>query len=83
MSAEQNKALVRRFLEAHASGDLVTVEELLAPDFVDHNLIPGQLPGRDHYLRLLAEFHGAYSHTRYDIEKQLAEGNEVVTTFAP
>jgi serine phosphatase RsbU (regulator of sigma subunit)/predicted ester cyclase len=82
MSAEQNKALVRRFLEAHASGDLVTVEELLAPDFVDHNLIPGQLPGRDNYLRLLAEFHGAYSHTRYDIEKQLAEGNEVVTTFA-
>jgi serine phosphatase RsbU (regulator of sigma subunit)/predicted ester cyclase len=82
MSAEKNKALVRRFLEAHAKGDLDTVEEILAPDFVDHNLIPGQLPGRENYLRLLAEFHAAYSHTRYDIEKQLAEGDEVVTTFA-
>src|SRR5215207_10084371 len=82
MSAERNKALVRRFLEAHAKGDLDTVDEMLAPDFVDHNLIPGQRPGREGYLRALTEFHAAYSHTRYVIEKQLAEGEEVVTTFA-
>src|ERR687889_156845 len=82
MSAERNKALVRRFLEAHAKGDLDTVDEMLAPDFVDHNLIPGQQPAREGYLRGLTEFHGAYSHTRYVIEKQLAEGEEVVTTFA-
>ena len=83
MSAEEdNKALVRRFLEAHAKGDLDTLEEMLAPDFVDHNLIPGQQPGREGYLRAFAEYHAAYSHTRYIIEKQLAEGDEVVTTFA-
>jgi predicted ester cyclase len=82
MSAERNKALVRRFLEAHAKGDLDTVDEMLAPDFVDHNLIPGQQPAREGYLRGLTEYHGAYSHTRYVIEKQLAEGEEVVTTFA-
>ncbi len=82
MSAEKNKALVRRFLEAHAKGDLNTLEEMLATDFVDHNLIPGQQPGREGYLRSFAEYHAAYSHTRYVIEKQLAEGEEVVTTFA-
>src|ERR687891_946377 len=82
MSAQRNKTLVRRFLEAHAKGDLDTVDEMLAPDFVDHNLIPGQQPAREGYLRGLTEFHGAYSHTRYVIEKQLAEGEEVVTTFA-
>ena len=82
MSIEENKALVRRFLEAHAKGDLDTVDEMLAPDFVDHNLIPGQQPGREGYLRALTEYHGAYSNTRYVIEKQLAEGEEVVTTFA-
>jgi serine phosphatase RsbU (regulator of sigma subunit)/predicted ester cyclase len=82
MSAEKNKALVRRFLEAHAKGDLDTVEEMLAPDFVDHNLIPGQRPGREGYLQSFTEFHAAYSQTRYVIEKQLAEGGEVVTTFA-
>jgi serine phosphatase RsbU (regulator of sigma subunit)/predicted ester cyclase len=82
MSAERNKALIRRFLEAHAKADLDTVEGMLAPDFVDHNLIPGEGPGREGYLRSFAEFHAAYSHTHYDIEKQLAEGDEVVTTFA-
>jgi serine phosphatase RsbU (regulator of sigma subunit)/predicted ester cyclase len=82
MSVEENKALVRRFLEAHAKGDLDTLEEMLAPDFVDHNLMPGQQPGREGYLGALTEYHAAYSHTRYVIEKQLAEGDEVVTTFA-
>jgi serine phosphatase RsbU (regulator of sigma subunit)/predicted ester cyclase len=82
MSAERNKALVRRFLQAHAKGDLDTVEGMLAPDFVDRNLIRGQRPGREVYLRALTAFHAAYSHTRYDIEKQLAEADEVVTTFA-
>src|SRR5215207_5912250 len=82
MSAQRNKALVRRFLEAHAKGDLDTVDEMLAPDFVDHNLLPGQQPAREGYLRGLTAFHAAYSHTRYLIDKQLAEGEEVVTTFA-
>jgi serine phosphatase RsbU (regulator of sigma subunit)/predicted ester cyclase len=82
MSIEENKALVRRFLQAHASGDVDTVDEMLAPDFVDHNLMPGQRPGREGYLRALTEYHAAYSDTRYVIEKQLAEGEEVVTTFA-
>jgi serine phosphatase RsbU (regulator of sigma subunit)/ketosteroid isomerase-like protein len=79
---ENNKALVRRFLEAHAKGDLDAMEEMLAPDFFDHNLIPGERPDRDGYLQSTAEYHGAFSDTRYVIEKQLAEGEEVVTTFA-
>jgi serine phosphatase RsbU (regulator of sigma subunit)/predicted ester cyclase len=82
MSVEENKALVRRFLEAHAKGDLDTLEEMLAPDFVDHNLIPGQQPGREGYLGAFTEYQAAYSHTRYVIEKQLAEGDEVVTSFS-
>jgi len=79
---EKNKALVQRFLEAHAKGDLGAMEEMLASDFVDHNLIPGERPGREGYLQSTAEFHAAYSNTRYVIEKQLAEGDQVVTTFA-
>jgi predicted ester cyclase len=55
---------------------------MLAPDFVDHNLIPGQLPGREGYLQAFTAYHAAYSHTRYVIDKQLAEGDEVVTSFA-
>src|SRR5215212_11178847 len=82
MSVEENKALVRRFLEAHARGDLDTLKEMLAADFVDHNLIPGQQPAREGYLGAFTEYQAAYAHTRYVIEKQIAEGDEVVTSFS-
>ena len=80
-SAEKNKALVRRFLEAHANGDLEALEEMLAPDFVNHNLLPGQAPDLGGYLRSFTEYHAAFSDTRYVIEKQVAEGDEVMTIF--
>ena len=51
MAAEENKALVRRFVEAQVNVDLDTLDELLAPDFVDHSLEPGQDAGRDGYMR--------------------------------
>ena len=78
---EKNKALVRRFLEAHAKGDLDTVGELLAPDFVNRSALSGQEPDREGYLRSAAEYHAAFSDIRYVIEKQVAEGDEVVTSF--
>jgi serine phosphatase RsbU (regulator of sigma subunit)/predicted ester cyclase len=80
-SAEKNKALVRRFLEAHANGDLGALEQMLAPDFFNHNLLPGQAPDLGGYLRSFTEYHAAFSDTRYVIEKQVAEGDEVMTIF--
>jgi len=79
---EENKALVRRFVEAQAKGDLDAVKEMMAPDFIAHNLLPGQEPDRNGYLRATAEYHAAFSSIRYIIEKQLAEGDEVVTSFS-
>ncbi len=48
---EKNKALVRRFFEAQGKEDLDALEKMMAPDFVDHSLLPGQDPGREGYLR--------------------------------
>jgi len=60
MSAEEdNKALVRRFYEAQTKGELDTLRELLAPGILDHNLRPGQEPGREGFLRAVAEDHAA------------------------
>ena len=36
MSAEENMALARRFMEARIKGDLEAVDEMMAPDFVNH-----------------------------------------------
>src|ERR671913_2393870 len=80
-SAEENKALVRRFLEAHAKGDLNTLRELLAPDFVDHRPLPGQeYPDRESYIQFVAERSAALSDLRFIVEEQMAaEGDRVVS----
>src|SRR5688500_648697 len=76
---KKNMALVRRFLEAQANADLDTLEELLAHDFVDHSLLPGQEPGREGYKQQVAEQIAALSEVRCIIEDQLAKGEKVVT----
>jgi serine phosphatase RsbU (regulator of sigma subunit)/predicted ester cyclase len=76
---ERNMALVRRYWEAHAKGDLDTLDELLAPDFVDHSLLDGQEPGREGYIQQVAEQIAALSEVRCIIEDQLAKGEKVVT----
>ena len=76
---EKNKVLVRRFWEAQANADLDTLDELLAPDFVDHGLLPGQEPGREGYKQQVAEQIAALSDVRFAIEDQLAKGDKVVT----
>jgi serine phosphatase RsbU (regulator of sigma subunit)/predicted ester cyclase len=78
-SAEENKALVRRFIEAQDKGDLETLDELLAPDFVDHSLFPGQDPGREGFMQSAAEEHAIFSNVRIHIEDQAAEEDKVIS----
>ena len=79
MSSEENKALVRRFVEAQANADLDTLDELLAPDFVDHSLQADQEPGREGFIRSVAEEPTIFSYVRANIEDQAAEGDKVIT----
>jgi serine phosphatase RsbU (regulator of sigma subunit)/predicted ester cyclase len=80
-SAEENKVLVRRFLEAQANADPDALEELLAPDFVDHSLQPDQEPGREGFIRSVAEEPAIFSDLRVNIYDQVAEGDKVTTRF--
>ena len=81
MSSEEvkNIALVRRFMEAQANANLDTLDELLAPDFVDHSSFANQEHGREGYKQQVAEQLAALSEVRCIIEDQLAKGEKVVT----
>ena len=79
MSAEENKALVRRFFEAQVEGDLSAMREAMADEFVDHSVLPGQDPGLEGYLRLEAEDQASFSGIRRVIEDQVADGDKVTT----
>jgi predicted ester cyclase len=82
MSAEQNKALVRRFFEARVKTDLDTLDKMLALDFVSHTkVLPGHKPDREGYKQTIAEYSATFSNRRFIVEEQVAEADKVVTRF--
>src|SRR5918998_5942881 len=82
MPSEEKKALVRRFYEAHLKGDLDAMQEMMAPDFADRSLFPGEEGSdREAYIQGISEDQAAISITRFTIEDQIAESDKVVTRY--
>jgi steroid delta-isomerase-like uncharacterized protein len=79
--SEENKELARRFLEAQAKGDIKTLDDLMAQDFVDRSLLPGQKPSREDYKQSVTDMLSVFSNTSFTIEAQIAEGDQVVSRF--
>ncbi len=80
MSAEQNKALVRRFYTEIDKGNIDVLDELVAENYVDHNPppFPGLPSGREGLKQAFRLFLKA-TPGRHQIEDQIAEGDKVVT----
>src|SRR4051812_12913452 len=82
MSADENKALARRFTEEvfnHGNFDLV--DELLAPDSVDHNPMPGQPEGSEGVRWIARAMRAAFPDLHFAFEDQIAEGDKVVNRW--
>jgi serine phosphatase RsbU (regulator of sigma subunit)/predicted ester cyclase len=79
MSLEENKRVVRAFIQAQNEGNVAALRELMAPDFVDHSVLPGQGTSRDAYIQGVAEDNAAFSDAQLIVEEQIAEGDKVMT----
>lgn len=79
MSAEENKAVVRRFYDAYNANDIDAAAALLSENFQFHNPTPGLPPGRDGYKMGGQMFAQAFPDHHSTIETQIAEGNWVAT----
>jgi hypothetical protein len=72
-SAEENRVLARRFIEARVEGDLDALDEMLAPDFVSHTkLVAGQPPGREGEKWAISQLTAALSNRSVLVEDQIA-----------
>lgn len=79
MSAESNKAVIRRFSdEVWNHGDLAAMDELFAPDYVNHDPMPGQAPDREGHRRVIEMVRTGMPDIRETIEDMVAEGDRVV-----
>jgi predicted ester cyclase len=74
--SEQNKALARRVIdEAWNRGELATIDEVFAPDYVEHNPRPGQEPGIDGYKGGILMLRAAFPDLRLEPYELIAEGD--------
>ena len=80
MSAESNKALVRRSYEEIDKGNIGVLDEVVAEDYLDHNPppFPGLASGREGLKQSFKMFQHA-TPGYHQIEDQIAEGDKVVT----
>jgi predicted SnoaL-like aldol condensation-catalyzing enzyme len=80
MSAKENKALVRRFVdEVQSQGNVDAIYEFCSPEFVNHSAPPGLPPDREGIKQLTALFRAAFPDSYFTVEDMLAEGDKVAT----
>jgi ketosteroid isomerase-like protein len=80
MSAEENKALVRRFVdEVQSAGDIDLIDGLCSPEIVNHSAPPGVPPDREGVKQLTAMFRRAFPDSYFTVEDMIAEADKVVT----
>jgi len=79
MSTEEaNKASFRRtYEELFNQGDLSLVEELIAPDFLNHEAPPGSNRGPESMRQLIRMLRTAFPDLHFTIEELVAEGDTV------
>lgn len=79
MTTEANKASAQRFVdEVVNGGNLALIDELQAPDFVNHALQPGVPPNREGTKALIAMLRGAFPDLHATVDDVIAEGDKVV-----
>ena len=80
MSAEDNKALVRRFVdEVQSGGNTDLIDEICSAEFVNHSASPGLPADREGIKILTTMFKGAFPDSYFTVEDMIAEGDKVVT----
>ena len=78
MSAETNKATIRRYYDEVLSGaDLGLLEELAVPDYDEHSPFPGQPNGVEGLRARTGAIVGAFR-PRFTVHELVAEGDTVV-----
>jgi predicted ester cyclase len=75
---EENKALFRRTYEELLNrGDLSVADELVSPDFINHEAPPGRDRGPESMRGLSTMLRTAFPDLRFTIEELVAEGEVV------
>ena len=80
MSTEENRALVRRFVEeVFNRGNFDVLEEIVTPDYVHHDPTTGEFgSGLEGFKQLLSYYRKAFPDLEIELDDQIGAENKVV-----
>jgi len=82
MSAEQNKSIVRRWIEeGWNKHNLAVIDEVYAPNFVQHEPEPQTVKSSEDLKQYVGTYLTAFPDLQLSIEDLIAEGDKVVWRF--
>ena len=77
MSKEQNAAALTKFAEAVNTGKYELFDEVVAPNSVDHDPAPGQVPGPEGYRALFTEMRRAFPDMKVEVAELVADEDAI------
>ena len=80
--SEENKALVRGFLESFPNGDIDACKAMMADDQIFHFPLADGPMDRDNHAGAMGVFKEAIPDLKFEIHDQVAEGDKVVSRFS-
>jgi predicted ester cyclase len=83
MTAEENKAVVRREMEElfNHTGNLDVADEIIDPNYVSYEPTSGEVRGIEGAKQFAATYREAFPDLQNTIEDMVAEGDKVVVRF--
>jgi len=82
MSTEQNKSIAHRWIEeGWNKGNLAVVDQIYAPNYVQHEPSPVPVTSSEALKHYVAGYRSAFPDLRFTIDDLIAEGDKVVWRF--
>ena len=79
--SEENKTIVRRYIETINKQDLEGLDEFVALNAVYHNAPPGLASGIEGFRQLVSMYFTAFPDLQITLQDMIAEGDKVVSRF--
>ncbi|WP_030354561.1 ester cyclase [Streptomyces scopuliridis] len=81
MSRDSNLAILEKLGSAVNSNHLSELDDYFAPDSVDHDPAPGQVPGPEGYEEMFATMRRAFPDLHIEVEHVVATDDEVAFAY--
>jgi steroid delta-isomerase-like uncharacterized protein len=80
-TGNKNKIAMDFTEEIWDKGNFKIADEILSANFIDHDPVNGQLPGKSGYQQMVRDFRNAFPDLRVKNEDVIVEGNKVVVRW--